>query len=258
VSPVLSGFGRLALAGVALLLAVSAPAFAQEVTPGLGEVAGDLLTGGDGEGLSATAVQLFVIITVLSLAPGLAMMTTCLPFMVIVFSFLRQAIGLQQAPPNMMIMGLAIFLTFFVMEPVFTRAWAEGITPYIENQIAEGAAWERTTAPFREMMLQRIAPGTMEMLSDAVGRPLAEGTEPGFALVSTAFMLSEIKHAFQIGFVIFLPFLVIDLVVSAILMAVGMMMVPPTVVSLPFKIGFVVLADGWLLISEALLRGYVA
>nr|WP_156780875.1 flagellar type III secretion system pore protein FliP [Hyphomonas sp. Mor2] len=216
----------------------------------------DNILGGDGQGLSGTVVQLFLFVTVLSLVPGIAMMVTCLPFMVIVFSILRQALGVQQAPPNMMIMALAMFLTFFIMEPVFMDAWANGLSPYIDGTISEQEAWLMTTDPFREFMTRRTDPEAIYMLSDALNRPLGQDDEPSFALLSTAFMLSEIKHAFQIGFVIFMPFMVIDLVVASVLMAVGMMMVPPTVVSLPFKLGFFVLADGWLKITEALIRGY--
>lgn len=212
---------------------------------------------GDGEsGLSGTIVQLFLVITILSLAPGIAMMVTCLPFMVIVFSIMRQALGIQQAPPNMMIMALAIFITFFVMEPVFMEAWEKGLSPYMDGSIDEAAAWTNTTGPFRAFMMGRADPQALMQLSEAVNRPLVDGSEPSFSLLSMTFMLSEIKTAFQIGFVIFLPFVVIDLVVASVLMAVGMMMVPPTVVSLPFKLGFFVLADGWLNITEALLRGY--
>jgi flagellar biosynthetic protein FliP len=176
--------------------------------------------------------------------------------MVIVFSFMRQAIGVQQAPPNMMIMALAMFLTFFVMEPVFMSAWENGISPYMEGTLDEQQAWTLSTEPFRAFMMQRTDPEALLTLGDAVNRPVVEGEDPAFSLLATAFMLSEIKHAFQIGFVIFLPFMVIDLVVASVLMAVGMMMVPPTVVSLPFKLGFFVLADGWLKITEAVLRGY--
>ena len=241
-----------------LTIAVTASqlAFAQEVPPAqLPDLSG--LTGAEGQGgLSSSVVQLFVVITVLSLAPGLAMMITCLPFMVIVFSILRQALGIQQAPPNMMIMALAMFLTFFIMEPVFMTAWAEGVSPYMDGTLTEAEAWTATTEPFRNFMMNRADPEISLVLSDALNRPLVEGEPAPFSLLSTSFMLSEIKLAFQIGFVIFLPFMVIDLVVASILMAVGMMMVPPTVVSLPFKLGFFVLADGWLRITEALLRGY--
>lgn len=215
------------------------------------------LFGGTGGGLSRSTIQLFLLITILSLVPAIAMMVTCLPFMVIVFSFIRQAIGVPQAPPNMMIMAMAMFLTFFIMEPVFMTAWETGLSPYMDGALSEERAWELTTQPFREFMMMRVDPEAISVLGDAVSRPVVEGEEPSFSLLATAFMLSEIKHAFQIGFVVFLPFMVIDLVVASVLMAVGMMMVPPTVVSLPFKLGFFVLADGWLKITESVLRGYV-
>jgi len=251
--------GRLAIRALVILILVTVlagTAAAQEAMQDGSPALRGLLEGEESTGLSATVIQLFLIVTVLSLAPGLAMMITCLPFMVIVFSFLRQAVGVQQAPPNMMVMALAIFLTFFVMEPVFMEAWQNGITPYIENRIDEEQAWAATTGPFRRFMEARVEPETLFTLGDALNRPVSDDTPPSFTLLATSFMLSEIKFAFQVGFLIFLPFLVIDLVVSAVLMAVGMMMVPPTVVSLPFKVGFIVLADGWLKVSEALLRGY--
>lgn len=243
-----------------LLIAVAAflagAAQAQQAVPGqIPALEGLINPGGDGQ-LSSSVIQLLLLVSVLSLVPGIAMMVTCLPFMVIVFSFMRQAIGVQQAPPNMMIMALAMFLTFFVMEPVFMSAWEAGLQPYMDGALSEEQAWTLTTEPFREFMMKRTDPETLMTLADAVNRPVVEGEAPSFSLLSTSFMLSEIKHAFQIGFVIFLPFMVIDLVVASVLMAVGMMMVPPTVVSLPFKLGFFVLADGWLKITEAVLRGY--
>lgn len=246
-----------AISRILLLLALAASiafgAQAQEVPQGV--LDGLLDPSGEGR-LSGSVIQLVLLVTVLSLVPGIAMMVTCLPFMVIVFSFMRQAIGVQQAPPNMMIMALAMFLTFFVMEPVFMSAWQDGISPYMDGTLDEAEAWVLSTDPFRAFMTQRTDPEALLTLADAVNRPVTEGQEPPFTLLATAFMLSEIKHAFQIGFVIFLPFMVIDLVVASVLMAVGMMMVPPTVVSLPFKLGFFVLADGWLKITEAILRGY--
>jgi flagellar biosynthesis protein FliP len=245
-----------------ILLLVTLTAFlagnaaAQEAVPGqIPALEGLINPAGDGR-LSSSVIQLLLIVSVLSLVPGIAMMVTCLPFMVIVFSFMRQAIGVQQAPPNMMIMALAMFLTFFVMEPVFMTAWETGISPYMDGTLSEAQAWTLSTEPFREFMMRRTDPEALLTLGDAVNRPVVEGQPPSFSLLATAFMLSEIKHAFQIGFVIFLPFMVIDLVVASVLMAVGMMMVPPTVVSLPFKLGFFVLADGWLKITEAVLRGY--
>ncbi|MEM9670111.1 MAG: flagellar type III secretion system pore protein FliP [Pseudomonadota bacterium] len=240
----------LALAGFAMM--AGGVAHGQDTLPDITPLLPE-----DGEGgLSNTVIQLFLVVTLLSLAPGIAMMVTCLPFLIIVFSIMRQALGVQQAPPNMMIMALAIFITFFVMEPVVNDAWSNGVSPYMSGAIDEADAWIRTTTPFRSFMSARVESDTLMTLSEALGRPLPTDEDPSFSLLSTSFMLSEIKRAFQIGFVIFLPFMVIDLVVASVLMAVGMMMVPPTVVSLPFKLGFFVLADGWLLITEALLRSY--
>ena len=212
----------------------------------------------EGGSLSAGIIQLFLLITVLSLAPGIAMMITCLPFMVIVFSFLRQAIGVQQAPPNMMIMSLAMFLTFFVMEPVFKESWAQGVKPLMDGQIEQNVAFDRALEPFEGFMEARVAPETIERIAAALPeREFNLEEETPLSLLVTSFMLSEIKNAFQIGFMIFLPFLIIDLIVASILMAMGMMMVPPAIVSLPFKLAFFVMADGWMKITEALLRGYL-
>jgi len=252
----LSSIGALALLGL-LLCFFPNVAYAQDAQGALEGLQALTPDGDEAVGLDSRIIQLFLIVTVLSLAPGIAMMITCLPFMVIVFSFLRQAMGLQQSPPNMMIMGLAMFLTFFVMEPVFKKAWDEGLSPYMDGEITEELAIEQTLTPFRTFMESRVEPGTVERLAAAMpNRNYDLEVETPFPLLVTSFMLSEIKHAFQIGFVIFLPFLIIDLIVASILMAMGMMMVPPAVVSLPFKLAFFVMADGWLKVTEALLRGY--
>jgi len=207
-------------------------------------------------GLSMRVVQLFLMVTVLSMAPGIAMMITCLPFMVIVFSILRQAIGLQQAPPNMLIMSLALFLTYFVMEPVFSEAWRMGVQPLLDQDITEAQAFERALAPFETFMNGRVSPVAIEALTEvAPARVAADGATP-LSILIPAFMLSEIQHAFEIGFVIFLPFLVIDLIIASVLMAMGMMMVPPAIVSLPFKLAFFVLANGWIEIAGAVVKGY--
>ena len=243
----------IASVGLAGGAAAQLPEFVPDVPEGLEES-----LQGEGGSLSAGIIQLFFLITVLSLAPGIAMMITCLPFMVIVFSFLRQAIGVQQAPPNMMIMSLAMFLTFFVMEPVFKQSWADGVKPLMDGEIEQGAAFERALAPFEVFMESRVAPETIERIAAALpDREFNLEEETPLSLLVTSFMLSEIKNAFQIGFVIFLPFLIIDLIVASILMAMGMMMVPPAIVSLPFKLAFFVMADGWMKITEALLRGYL-
>lgn len=210
--------------------------------------------GADGS-LSLRTVQIFVLITLLSLAPGLAIMITCFPFMVTVLSILRQAIGVQQAPPNMMIVSLALFLTYFVMEPVFTQAWTEGVEPLLRAEATPEDAFVATMAPFRVFMSLRVDADTYAMLVDiAPGREL-DG-EPALSVLVPAFLLSEIQRAFEVGFLVFLPFLIIDLVIAAILMSMGMMMVPPAVVALPFKLAFFVLADGWTLLAGAMVRSY--
>ncbi|MEM9988564.1 MAG: flagellar type III secretion system pore protein FliP [Pseudomonadota bacterium] len=211
-----------------------------------------------GTSLRGELIPIILVVTVLSLAPGIIMMMTCLPMMVTVFSFLRQAIGLQTAPPSMMITSLALFLTFFVMEPVFVDAWEAGIAPYRDGQIDEMDAFARAMVPFRTFMESRVHDTTIVALSDSLpGRWDQDVLQsPPLSLLIPSFMLSEIKTGFQIGFAIFLPFLAIDLVVAAVLMAMGMMMVPPAVVSLPFKLAFFVMADGWTKLTAALLRGY--
>ncbi|MBB4659620.1 flagellar type III secretion system pore protein FliP [Parvularcula dongshanensis] len=246
---------RAALALFLFALLALGPAAAQE-PEGLG-TALQALAPEEGTSLRAELIPLFLVVTVLSLAPGLLMMVTCLPLMVIVFSFLRQAIGLQQAPPNMMITSLALFLTFFVMEPVFTTAWEVGIEPLRNGEITEVQAFDAVIVPFRSFMEARTHESTLMTLSEALpGRWDGVSDDVPLSLLVPSFMLSEIKTAFQIGFAVFLPFLVIDLVVASVLMAMGMMMVPPAVVSLPFKLAFFVLADGWTKIAAALLRGY--
>ncbi|WP_299562805.1 flagellar type III secretion system pore protein FliP [uncultured Sulfitobacter sp.] len=212
----------------------------------------------DDGSISARTIQLFVLVTVLSLAPGLAIMVTCFPFLVTVLSILRQAIGLQQSPPNMLIISLALFLTYFIMEPVFTAAWTDGIGPLTREEIAVEEAFTRTLEPFRGFMAARLDPDTYAAMAEL--RPATAGStanaDAPLSVLVPSFLLSEISRAFQIGFLIYLPFLIIDLVVAAILMSMGMMMVPPAVVSLPFKLAFFVVADGWALIAGSLVRSY--
>jgi len=232
-------------AAVLAIFAIAGPAAAQSLPEDIAPASG----------LSARVIQLFLLVTILSLAPGIAMMVTCLPFMVIVFSILRQAIGLQQSPPNMLIMSLALFLTYFVMEPVFSEAWRGGVQPLLDGDVTEVQAFQRTLDPFRIFMEGRVSPVALEKLGDvSPAAPAADNTP--LSVLIPAFMLSEIQHAFQVGFVIFLPFLIIDLIVASVLMAMGMMMVPPALVSLPFKLAFFVLANGWVEIAGAVVKGY--
>jgi flagellar biosynthesis protein FliP len=243
---------RLSLAFAMVLSLFSGPTLAQELSISLG---GDASAGGGS--LSLRSVQLLLLITVLSIVPGLAVMVTCFPFIVTVLSILRQAIGLQQAPPNMLIISLALFLTWYVMDPVFTRAWVTGIEPMTTGEMEVAPALQAAILPFRDFMALRVDPETFLALADL--RQETAGAAPTAAplsLLVPSFLLSEIQRAFEIGFMIFLPFLIIDLVVAAILMSLGMMMVPPAVVSMPFKLAFFVVADGWALVTGALVRSY--
>lgn len=236
----------LALAVLASLVATTAAA--QDLS---------LFLGADGS-LAGRSIQLLVLITVLSLVPGLAIMITCFPFILTVLAILRQAIGLQQSPPNMLIVSLALFLTYFVMEPVFTAAWAAGVDPLMAGTIALDEAFTRGIEPFRVFMAARIDSGAFESLMalrPELGPEIAAADAP-LSLMVPSFMLSEIERAFQVGFLVYLPFLIIDLVVSAVLMSMGMMMVPPAVVSLPFKLAFFVVADGWSLVATSLVSSY--
>mgnify|MGYP002623658036 CR=1 FL=1 len=241
---------RLAAAGLVAALALATlPAAAQEISISLG----------DEGSLAARSIQLIVLVTVLSLVPGLAIMITCFPFIVTVLAILRQAIGLQQSPPNMLIVSLALFLTYFVMEPVFTEAWRLGAQPLIDGEMGVEAAFTQAIGPFRGFMVNRIEAETFEslaLLRSATESLSAPSADAPLSLLVPSFLLSEIERAFQIGFLIFLPFLIIDLVVAAVLMSMGMMMVPPAIVSLPFKLAFFVVADGWSLITGALVRSY--
>lgn len=235
---------RLALS--ALLILAAAPAMAQSLSIDLSS---------DGS-LATRSIELMVLVTVLSLVPGLAVMVTCFPFIVTVLSILRQALGLQQSPPNMVIVSLALFLTWFVMDPVFTEVWLKGVEPLTEGKIDIQQAIPLVLQPFRIFMSARTSPETysaLQALRPGNAGPLVDAP---MSLLVPSFMLSEISRAFEIGFLIYLPFLIIDLVTAAILMSMGMMMVPPAVVSLPFKLAFFVVADGWTLISSALVRSY--
>lgn len=240
--------GYILVASFAALLAMSVGATAQELTLAVGE----------GGSVSLRTIQLILLVTVLSLAPAILIMVTCFPFMVTVFAILRMGIGLQQSPPNMLIISLSLFLTYFVMEPVFLDAWQSGIAPLLAEEIPIEVAFVQIMDPFRGFMAGRIDPDTFAEL--AALRPdtgeLEVGRDAPLSLMVPSFLLSEISRAFQVGFLIFLPFLIIDLVVAAVLMSMGMMMVPPAVVSLPFKLAFFVVADGWSLVAGALVRSY--
>ena len=208
--------------------------------------------------LRLQAVQIFLLITVISIAPGILIMVTCFPFILTVLSILRQAIGVQQAPPNMLLISLALFLTYYIMEPVFQASWTLGVEPMIAEKISVSEGFRKAAEPLSAFMLARVDGETLQAMQALRAQTQgAPQSPPALSVLVPSFMLSEIARAFQIGFLIFLPFLIIDLVVSAILMSMGMMMVPPAVVALPFKLAFFVVSDGWQLIAFSLVRGYV-
>lgn len=205
-------------------------------------------------GVGRNAIGMVVLLTALSIAPGIAITVTCFPFIVTVLSILRQSIGLQQSPPNMLIVSLSIFLTWFVMDPVLTEAWTVAGAPLRDGTITFDEALSRAIPPFRAFMEMRTDPETLASLAEIA--PARVDNPESLSILIPSFMISEIQRAFEIGFLIALPFLIIDLVVSAVLMSMGMMMVPPAVVALPFKLAFFVVVDGWEMIASALVRSY--
>lgn len=238
------------LAGCAAIICLTLPepGFAQTV---------ELADAPGAASLAARTVQIIALVGVLGVLPAILMMATSLPFIIIVLSILRQGAGLQQSPPNMLIMGLALALTGYVMEPVIGSAWRDGVEPYFAGTLAEADAAKRIFQPFRDFMSARVDPEAIEILhASTAGADKAIEGEVRPALLVSAFVLSEIQRAFEVGFVLLLPFLIIDLLLASVLMAMGMMMVPPIIVSLPFKIAFLVLTNAWVEIAGALVRSY--
>ena len=203
-------------------------------------------------------IQMFGLLTVLSVAPGLLIMTTSFTRFIIAFSILRAGIGLQTTPANLVLISPSLFMTVYVMAPTFDQAWTNGVRPLMDNQITQAEAVERISDPFRQFMVKNVRQKDFDLFADLArerGQTVSEETVDLRILVP-AFMISEIRRGFEIGFLIVLPFLVIDLIVATITMAMGMMMLPPTVVSLPFKILFFVLIDGWNLLVGSLVRSF--
>ena len=236
------------MGGVCLVLAmVAGPAGAQSINIELGE----------GAGLTERAIQLVALITVLSLAPSILVMITSFTRIVVVLSLLRTAIGLQTAPPNSVMISLALFLTAFIMAPAFQTAYENGIRPLVDQQIEIDEAFQRSVAPFRTFMLGQVREKDLTLFSDMAQAEQPENPEDvELRVLIPAFMISELRRAFEIGFLLFIPFIVIDMVVASILMSMGMMMLPPIIISLPFKLIFFVLVDGWTLVAGSLVRSF--
>jgi flagellar biosynthetic protein FliP len=218
-----------------------------------------LLPAGEGSA-SGRIIQMVAMLTVLSLAPGLLMMVTSFTRIVVALSFLRTGLGLQTTPANIVMISLALFLTFYVMAPTFDRAWQNGIQPLMQNEISEKEAYSRVTDPFRDFMLAHVREKdlqTFESLAVEGFRVRFDGQKVDLRVIIPAFMISELRRAFEIGFLIVMPFLVIDMIVATLTMSMGMMMMPPTVFSLPFKVLFFVLIDGWNLLAVGLVRSFL-
>jgi flagellar biosynthetic protein FliP len=233
------------------LIGAAYPAVAQTFSVDLGG-------GAEGDGtVTGRVIQLVALMTVLSLAPSILIMMTSFTRIVVVLSFLRTAIGIQQTPPNTVMISLALFLTFFIMAPTFETAYDTALKPMINEEIDEVTAFERGTAPFKEFMLKHVREQDLKLFMDLgkIETPKDPMATP-LQVVIPAFMISELKRAFEIGFMLFLPFLIIDMVTASILMSMGMMMLPPVTISLPFKIVFFVLVDGWYLICGSLIQSF--
>jgi len=202
-------------------------------------------------------IQLALYLGGLSLLPFAIMTLTSFLRIVVVLSFLRSGLGAQNVPPNMVIIALSLFLTMFVMGPAFQRAYDQGVKPLVANEIEPEQAFERSSEPFRGFMLKNVREKDLQLFVNLSQQPKPERAEDmSLRILVPAFMISELKRAFEIGFLLFLPFLIIDLVVASVLMSMGMMMLPPVVVSLPFKLIFFVLVDGWSLVAGSLVQSY--
>ena len=240
--------GAAALGG-SLALTLASAAAAQTVTLDLGP----------GGGVTERALQLVALLTVLALASSILVMVTAFTRIVVVLSLLRSALGTQTAPPNAVIVGLSLFLTAFVMAPTLRDAYRLGVEPLIAGRLQPAQAFEQGAGPFRVFMLRHVREKDLMLFMDLSREPrTGTAEEVGLHVLVPAFMISELRRAFEIGFLLFVPFLIIDLVVASILMSVGMMMLPPATIALPFKLIFFVLVDGWTLIAGSLVRSYGA
>lgn len=212
---------------------------------------------GDGGSIYSLKLQVLALMTLLSLLPALLMTTTAFTRILVVLAVLRQGLGTQQTPSNQILIGIALFLSLFIMSPVLSKAWQEGAAPYLDGEIDTETAFTRTTMPFREFMLAQTRESDLAMFVEISGRPRPESRDSvPMTLLLPAFLTSELKTAFQIGFLILIPFLVIDLVVASVLMSMGMVMLSPLIISLPFKLMLFVLVDGWSLLMSTLAASF--
>ena len=238
--------------GLLVLSVLFAPVFAhaEPVNINIGSVS-------EGGSYSSNLIQIIALVTILSLAPSILIMLTSFTRIIVVLSLLRSAIGLQQTPPNTVLVSLALFLTAFIMQPVLVESYDKAVKPLMEEQITEEQAFEAGIKPFAAFMLKHTREKDLKLFADmAKVESIEKAEDTPMRILIPAFMISELKRAFEIGFLVFIPFLIIDMLVASILMAMGMMMLPPVVVSLPFKIIFFVLVDGWYMIAGSLIQSY--
>ena len=215
------------------------------------------LGGQDGGSATARMIQIILLISILSIAPGLLVTVTSFTRIIVVFSFLRSAMGVQQTPPNQVLISLALFLTAFIMAPTFEKAYQDGILPLIEEEISEEEAIKRTALPFHTFMLRHARDKDIKLFAEMMPDLVIEKPEDTpYRVLVPAFMISELKRAFEIGFLLFVPFVIIDMVVASVLMSMGMMMLPPVMISLPFKLIFFVLIDGWHMVAGSLVQSF--
>jgi len=253
---------------VAFLAAFASPAFAQlPAAPATGSGAAAApaasappftinIGGGGDQGNFSTAIQLVVLMTVLTLAPSIVMLMTSFTRIVIVLGFVRTALGVQNAPSNQIIIGLALFLTVFIMAPIGNRMNIEALQPYMAKKITAAEAYDKASAPLKQFMLKQTRPSEIDFFLGVSGAGPTKVEDLSMATVVPAFVVSELRTAFQMGFLVFIPFLIIDFIVSSALMSMGMMMMPPTMIAMPFKLLLFVLVDGWHLVIRSLVESF--
>lgn len=253
----LLGFGFIFASIIAaIIFAFPVDALAQKLTLDLGDNSDAISDTGSGS-VTSRLLQLVALITIIPLAPSIVLMVTSFTRIIIVLALLRTALGLQTTPPNQVLISLALFLTFFIMQPVFEKSYNEGIGPLISGKISEKEAWEKSSAPFHAFMMKNVREKDLRLfINMSPGTKIERPEDTPFQILIPAFMISEMKRAFEIGFLIYLPFVIIDMLVASTLMAMGMMMLPPVLISLPFKLVFFVIVDGWYSVSGSLVRSF--
>ena len=248
---------RLIILMVILLGSVGIPSAGAAPPDGSANLLSIDMNQGDSSGKMSVVVQIFLLMTVLSLAPSILVMVTSFTRIAIVLSLLRQAMGTNQLPPNQIVIGLSLFLTVFIMAPVWQTIHTDAYKPYMANEIDAGEAFDKAVTPLRQFMVKQTREKDVALLMDVARQPRPNNIEdvPIYVLIPS-FMISEIKTAFQIGFMLYVPFLIIDMVVASVLLSMGMMMLPPIMVSMPFKLMIFVLTDGWYLIIGSLVKSF--